>query len=86
MFGIGSSPGVGPAAKAQLDRIERKLNQILEHLGLDHDDPEDAFDLSAEERSLAAAGRKIEAIKQYRSRTNLGLKEAKDAVDAYLGS
>jgi ribosomal protein L7/L12 len=31
---------------------------------------------------LARAGRKIEAIKEYRQRTGAGLKEAKDAVEA----
>jgi ribosomal protein L7/L12 len=31
---------------------------------------------------LLAAGQKIEAIKLYRERTGVGLKEAKDAVDA----
>jgi len=33
-------------------------------------------------RQLAAAGQKIEAIKMLREETNMGLKEAKDAVDA----
>lgn len=33
-------------------------------------------------RELKAAGRPIQAIKLYRERTGLGLKEAKDAVDA----
>jgi ribosomal protein L7/L12 len=32
---------------------------------------------------LVAEGRKIEAIKRYREVTGLGLKEAKDAVDAF---
>ncbi|HEY0073830.1 MAG TPA: ribosomal protein L7/L12 [Abditibacteriaceae bacterium] len=32
--------------------------------------------------SLLRQGRKIEAVKIYRERTNLGLKEAKDAVEA----
>lgn len=31
---------------------------------------------------LLAAGRKIEAIRVYRERTGLGLKEARDAVEA----
>ena len=34
------------------------------------------------EAALLRAGRKIEAIKSLRERTGLGLKEAKDAVDA----
>lgn len=33
-------------------------------------------------RALVRAGRKIEAIKRYRQRTGLGLKEAKDVIDA----
>lgn len=33
-------------------------------------------------QSLVLAGSKIEAIKEYRQRTGLGLKDAKDAVDA----
>jgi hypothetical protein len=86
MFGLGGAPDIGPAARAQLDRIERKLNLILEHLGLAHDDPDDHWGLSSEERALAAAGQKIPAIKAYRNRTGAGLKEAKDAVDAFLGS
>jgi ribosomal protein L7/L12 len=37
--------------------------------------------ISAEVRSLAASGKKINAIKLLRDQTGLGLKEAKDAVD-----
>ena len=36
--------------------------------------------------ALVVAGRKIEAIKQLRSETGLGLKEAKDEVDALARS
>lgn len=36
----------------------------------------------AQVRSLISAGRKLEAIKQYREFYHVGLKEAKDAVDA----
>ena len=39
-------------------------------------------DWLAEVRDLVARGNKIEAIKVYRERTGLGLKEAKDAVEA----
>ncbi len=39
----------------------------------------------AEVRRLAQHGDTIEAIRLYRERTGLGLKEAKDAVDALLG-
>ena len=37
---------------------------------------------TAQVQALIAAGQVIEAIKLYRERTGLGLKEAKDAVDA----
>jgi ribosomal protein L7/L12 len=43
---------------------------------------DDKFD--AELRALMAAGRKIEAIKQYREVTGAGLAEAKDAVEALV--
>jgi ribosomal protein L7/L12 len=33
--------------------------------------------------ALVAAGRKIEAIKQYRTETGAGLKDSKDAVEAF---
>ena len=43
--------------------------------------PHPAPDL-AEVHALALAGNKIEAIKRYRERTGVGLKEAKDYVDS----
>jgi len=60
-----------------LSRIERKLDMILQHLGIA--EPSDGMD---EYRDLVRAGRKIEAIKVYRERTGAGLAEAKAAVDA----
>ena len=39
-------------------------------------------ELAAEARALVASGKKIEAIKRWREATGLGLKEAKDAVEA----
>jgi large subunit ribosomal protein L7/L12 len=39
-------------------------------------------EIEQQARALAAAGRKIEAIKLVREATHLGLKEAKDLVDA----
>ena len=38
--------------------------------------------LSDSERALLAQGRKLEAVKAYRDRTGVGLKTAKQAVDA----
>ena len=78
-FGGGSKSVL---AQRQLDRIEAKLDRILEHLGLDFD--EDAAGLatvSSAVRDLAAQGRKIEAIKLLREETGAGLSEAKAVVD-----
>ena len=44
--------------------------------------PTDDTNFENELRALMAAGRKIEAIKQYRAATGAGLAEAKDAVEA----
>ena len=46
----------------------------------------DNTDFEDELRALMAAGRKIEAIKQYRAATGAGLAEAKDAVEALEGA
>jgi ribosomal protein L7/L12 len=71
---------VGDARSARtgrrLARIERKLDLVLDHLGLREDEPE-----LREAAELARTGREIEAIKLYREATGAGLKEAKDAVD-----
>lgn len=42
----------------------------------------DVFGVSAEERQLVAAGRKVEAIKAYRERTRADLVTAKNAIDS----
>ena len=60
----------------RLARVERKLDLILEHLGLREEDPR-----LDEVAALVRDGRKIQAIKVYREATGAGLKEAKDAVD-----
>jgi large subunit ribosomal protein L7/L12 len=44
--------------------------------------PAVATDVLGHVRQLAQDGKKIEAIKAYRQATGLGLKEAKDAVEA----
>lgn len=79
-----------PDHSAQLDRIERKLDMLLSGVGLgvgsaaspSHIPAPGDHPRMAEVRALVAANRKIEAIKIYREITGLGLKEAKDAIDA----
>jgi ribosomal protein L7/L12 len=67
--------------------LERKLDLILENLGVsspDEADPEpdirSVSDSHLEE--LVRRGDMIEAIRAYRERHNTGLREAKEAVDA----
>jgi hypothetical protein len=78
MFSIfgSTSPASGPLAY-RLGVIERKLDLVLKALGVEYRD-----DLADQLAKLVAEGRKIEAIKIYRERTGVGLKEAKDAVEA----
>lgn len=64
--------------ETQLSHIERRLDRIAEHLGLDADLPPDV----KRARELLRQGRKIDAIKAYREQHAVGLKDAKDAIDA----
>ncbi|WP_330252483.1 ribosomal protein L7/L12 [Nocardia sp. NBC_00565] len=64
----------------KIDRLERKLDLILEHLGIPS--PDASLDYG-EIDELLRQGKKIQAIKLYRElHTSAGLKEAKDAVEA----
>lgn len=83
MFGFFSTSQLAPTDAARLSRVEAKLDLILQHLGIA---PADAVAerLSAEVRTLADGGDKIKAIKAYRDQTGAGLKDAKEAVEAYL--
>jgi ribosomal protein L7/L12 len=74
-----------PADRVRLARLERKVDAILKHLGITVPDPAGPEGLSEEVRRLADDPReKIRAIKLHRDQTGLGLKEAKDAVEAYM--
>ncbi|MGI5456386.1 ribosomal protein L7/L12 [Streptomyces sp. CA-249302] len=74
--GVGSIENRISRADRRVARVERKLDLILGHLGLQEDEP-----WSAEVAELVRDGKKIEAIKVYREATGVGLKEAKDAVE-----
>lgn len=74
-----------PADAARLARLERKIDAILRHLNITYVDPASPEGLSAEVQHLANdPGRKIQAIKLHREQTGLGLRDAKEAVEAYL--
>lgn len=64
--------------EARIDRLERKLDMIIEHLGL----PSQDRTPYAEIDELIRQGKKIHAIKVYRNHTGCDLREAKDAVEA----
>ncbi|WP_406199812.1 MULTISPECIES: ribosomal protein L7/L12 [unclassified Streptomyces] len=57
-------------------RVERKLDLIIDHLGLRDDDPR-----MAKVVALLRDDKKIQAIKEYREITGVGLAEAKEAVE-----
>jgi ribosomal protein L7/L12 len=66
------------ALQYQLNRMEAKLDMLLRHAGLEP--PADP--LVTEVRSLLRTNQKIGAIKLVRRSLGLGLKEAKDWVEA----
>ena len=85
----GSSSAVLTSLKSSSERrfvrLERKLNLILKHLGIEDVGPTNVAGLSEEVRMLADdPSKKIPAIKLHREQTGVGLKEAKDAVEAYM--
>lgn len=62
--------------RARLAAVERKLDAVLDHLGIDRERPE----LRTVEE-LLAQGKTVAAVKAYRDATGAGLVEAKTAVD-----
>ena len=68
-------PAYDPAER-RLALLERKIDAICEHLGIEQNQPLDKV------HEEIVMGRKISAIKLYREQTRVGLKEAKEAVDA----
>jgi ribosomal protein L7/L12 len=75
MFSVSND---SPSLKYQLNRIEAKLDMLLRHAGLEP--PADP--LVAEVKNLLRAQQQIAAIKRVRQATGMGLREAKEWVDA----
>lgn len=63
----------------RIGRVSDKLDLLLAQAGVRLDTPD--VPRLAEIRELARSGKKIHAIKLYRSVTGAGLAEAKDAVE-----
>jgi hypothetical protein len=78
---FGQSSHFASQDRGRLRRVEEKLDLILKHLGITF---VDESGLPAEARTLADMGQKIAAIKVLRDATGMGLREAKDAVEAYM--
>ena len=88
---LGSGSGSGHqftgGDRRQLIRLEKKVDLILQHLGIDYRDDVPPCPLSPEVQELARNPlQKIQAIKVHREQTGVGLREAKDAVEAFIDS
>ena len=80
---VGGARALQPSDQARLRRVENKLDLLLRHLNIEA--PAAAVaGLSEEVCRLADEGKKIEAIARHREQTGTGLREAKDAVEAYM--
>ncbi|GAA3061187.1 ribosomal protein L7/L12 [Streptomyces olivoverticillatus] len=75
-LGAGSAQNSIKRTERRIARVERKLDLILDHLGLSETEPE-----LAQVTEHLRNGKKIHAIKAYREITGADLKEAKEAVD-----
>lgn len=65
--------------RARVNELEDRLEFIYKHLRIEYVDNPDAS--NAKVIALIKAGNKLEAIKVYREIYNVGLAEAKEAVD-----
>ena len=77
----------GYALAARVAELERKVEYLMQRLGAGTPVPSGTMGMSPtpvppDVVELARAGHKIEAIKRYREVSGVGLREAKDAIDA----
>ncbi len=73
-----------PSEWYRLRRLEQKVDLILKHLGIEYHDTIGDL-LSEKVKALADdPAQKIAAIKLHREETGCGLREAKEAIEAYL--
>jgi hypothetical protein len=71
-----------------LTRVERKLGHLMDHMGIEWPKWPDNIDQSTKQGivKLIGMGKRVDAITAYRHATGVGLKEAKDVVDALAAS
>lgn len=67
------------ALRSRLNQLEARLEYLYKHLHIEYSDDPDAA--NKEVFALLVRGSKIEAVKRYREIHNVGLAEAKQAVD-----
>jgi len=80
IFARGAQAYLAGPSHEQL-RMQRQIDAIMKHLGLDEPPASRPGALSPQVLALVTAGRKIEAIKLYRQETGEGVKQAKAAVE-----
>jgi ribosomal protein L7/L12 len=71
------APARDNSTHRRLSVLEAKVNALLAHFEITVDAPAESEDVD----QLIASGMKLQAIKLYRDKTGVGLKEAKDAVE-----
>jgi ribosomal protein L7/L12 len=70
------------ALQFQVGALERKLDFVMRYLKLEYKEDEIPAAL-AEAANWLRKGNKMEAVKVYRQRTGVDLKEAMQAIDAF---
>ncbi len=73
-----------PACGATRDAEARFCSSCGTELTYESDTTSEGAEWEADVLTLASRGKKIEAIKLYREATGVGLKEAKEAVEALM--
>lgn len=79
IFSAGNGSSITFPSGTVIDYIENRGEEVIVALG---PSPLASRVVSYAEVMLAEKGHRIQAIKSYRDRTGLGLKESKDAIDA----
>ncbi|CAL9489404.1 hypothetical protein ACWDMR_28590 [Streptomyces althioticus] len=77
VLGVASIQSQLTRSDRRVARVERKLDAVMRHLGLEEEVPR-----KDEILALVRDGKQVQAIKLYRETTGAGLREAKQAVDA----
>ncbi|MFO0755430.1 MAG: hypothetical protein U0359_03000 [Byssovorax sp.] len=69
------------ALELQVGELQRKLDFVTRHLGITYQEPS-APPAIVDVTALLRQGNKLGAVKAYQEHTGVGLREAKEAVEA----